>query len=94
MVAVNATLEELDVCNNNMSEEGGKRIVEAVQHNKTLKKFDLRMTRIDFKIGLQIQELIDGNKKHTRGHVKSLKKIVDGFRVDEDLITELRNIFL
>nr|CAH7743601.1 unnamed protein product [Callosobruchus chinensis] len=93
MVAVNETLEELDICNNNMSEEGGKRILEAVQHNKTLKMFDLRMTRIDFKLELQIQELIARNRKNSRGDVKPLKKIGDEFTVDAEIMNELANTF-
>ncbi|VEN45391.1 unnamed protein product, partial [Callosobruchus maculatus] len=92
MVAVNETLEELDICNNNMSEEGGRRILEAVQHNRTIKKFDLRMTGIDFKLELQIQELIAENRKNSRRDVKSLKKIGDAFTVDSVVIYELANI--
>nr|CAI5822195.1 unnamed protein product [Callosobruchus analis] len=93
MLAVNQTLQELDICNNNMSEEGGKRILEAVQHNKTLKTFDLRMTGIDFKLELQIQDLIARNRINARGDVKSLKKIDDKFTVDAAVINEVANIF-
>nr|CAI5822193.1 unnamed protein product [Callosobruchus analis] len=51
------------------------------------------MTGIDFKLELQIQDLIARNRINARGDVKSLKKIDDKFTVDAAVINEVANIF-